>query len=287
MLLRWISAVIGIALFLGLCFWGPVPFTIGVVVLAALGLGELLKTYWAQGLRPNPVLALMGPAGPALLLYISPWMWGFDYYVQRAMLPALCGGLILGLVWEVARAARTGEMRAAQNVGYGLLCGSYVALFGGMAFLRFRPGPVNAGTFPDMDAGAAYLLLTVFCVWATDSFALFVGKAFGKHKLAPKLSPGKTVEGTVGGLIAALLTGALFGWVFFRNPAYGIGIGAVAGVFAQVGDLFESALKREAGIKDFGGIMPGHGGILDRFDSLLFVSPLASLLFCLAGSPVR
>ena len=121
------------------------------------------------------------------------------------------------------------------------------------------------------------MLFVAVCVWMTDTGAYLVGRKWGKHKLAPALSPNKTVEGSLGGLALALLTGALFGLWIHLPLRDGLAVGLIAGVMGQVGDLFESALKREIGIKDFGGIMPGHGGALDRFDSLLFVTPLA---FC-------
>jgi len=278
MLLRWLSAAIGIPLYVGVCLWGVKPFSIGVLALAVLGLIELLRTYWSQGIRANVFLAASG-------LFVAAWMqvliqlYTFRYiYLLEALilLP-----VPLALVWEVVRAARTGKIQVARNLAYGLLCGMYVALFGFLTWLRADIQEVNAGLFPSMERGAALLLLTTFCVWATDSCALFVGRARGRRKLAPKLSPGKTVEGAVGGLVAGLLVGALFGGLLLGNISFGLAVGAMAGVFGQIGDLFESALKREAGVKDFGGLLPGHGGVLDRFDSLLFVGPFVALLFLL------
>ena len=119
------------------------------------------------------------------------------------------------------------------------------------------------------------MLHIAVCVWATDTFAYLVGKAIGKHKLAPSLSPGKTWEGSFGGLIGAILAGMAFSAWIHQPLALGISLGVLAGTVGQIGDLFESALKRERGIKDFGKLLPGHGGVLDRFDSLLFVAPLA------------
>jgi phosphatidate cytidylyltransferase len=277
MLFRWLSAAVGIPLFLGVTLWSREAFAAGVLLLALLALAEMLAAYGEKDLRPNPLLAGAGVALPA-------WAWAFaarsgsSLDVGRVVLPAATLLLLLAFTWEVVVAARTGEMRAGRNVAYGLLCGVMLSLFAGMTWLRMDSAPVAAGLFPRIDSGAAWLLLTVFCVWATDSFALFAGKAFGKRKLAPKLSPGKTVEGALGGLAAALAFGALFGWMFVGSWKVGLAVGAVAGVFGQMGDLFESALKRELEIKDFGALLPGHGGVLDRFDSLLFVAPLVALL---------
>jgi phosphatidate cytidylyltransferase len=115
-------------------------------------------------------------------------------------------------------------------------------------------------------------------VWATDSCAFFVGKAIGKNKLAPKFSPHKTVEGAIGGMCGGILFGAVAGQLLLGNIRGGLIVGLIAGVLGQIGDIFESAIKREIGVKDLGTIMPGHGGVLDRFDSLLFVGPMVALL---------
>ena len=125
-----------------------------------------------------------------------------------------------------------------------------------------------------------YWILTCFLmVWASDSAAYFVGMAIGKHKLAPKISPKKSIEGAVAGLLAPI---AVMFWVryylFFQDSNIGvihvIIIGLIAGIFGQIGDLGESLFKREFEIKDSGKILLGHGGILDRFDSMIFVLPL-------------
>jgi phosphatidate cytidylyltransferase len=126
------------------------------------------------------------------------------------------------------------------------------------------------------------MLFAAMGVWATDTFAYFVGWTVGKTPMAPVLSPGKTVEGAVGGLVGAVIVGLCFGLWIHLPWVHSLVGGVIAGLAGQIGDLFASALKREAGIKDFGRIMPGHGGILDRVDSLLFSIPLAYLYLRLA-----
>jgi phosphatidate cytidylyltransferase len=116
------------------------------------------------------------------------------------------------------------------------------------------------------------VLFTVFAAMGSDSGGYFVGRALGRHKLAPSISPSKTVEGALGGLAGAMLIATICHAVFFGALGGGeaVALGAAIGVLAQFGDLCESALKRAFGAKDSGWIIPGHGGILDRLDSLLF-----------------
>jgi phosphatidate cytidylyltransferase len=127
------------------------------------------------------------------------------------------------------------------------------------------------------------LLLAVVPVWAGDIAGIFVGRAWGRRPLAPQISPNKTVEGAVGNLLACLAAGAALGvWTGF-GPGLGLAAGALGGTFGQAGDLFESSLKRSAGVKDSGNLLPGHGGILDRIDSLLFALPVVAVLLIFAS----
>jgi phosphatidate cytidylyltransferase len=128
--------------------------------------------------------------------------------------------------------------------------------------------------------GRGWVFLVLFAVMACDSAAYFVGVAFGRHKLYPSVSPKKSVEGALGGLVGACLGVWLVAAIFFPTfgPGHIILVGSLIGVVGQVGDLFESLLKRACGVKDSGVIFPGHGGILDRLDSLLFAFPLTYYL---------
>ena len=137
-----------------------------------------------------------------------------------------------------------------------------------------------------VSAGGLLLLLPILLTWASDIGAFFIGRAFGKRKLMPSVSPGKTVAGAIGGLVATIVVGWLYvrflltpttQLAFVRGGL--IAFAALVSVAAQIGDLAESLLKREAGVKDSSHIIPGHGGVLDRFDSLLFVLPVSYVLF--------
>ncbi|MEN9810720.1 MAG: hypothetical protein RLZZ488_2287 [Pseudomonadota bacterium] len=125
------------------------------------------------------------------------------------------------------------------------------------------------------------LYFALACILLGDSGAYFVGRTMGRHKLIPKVSPKKTIEGAIGGLVFSALTGLFFCIYFMKemSPVWGFVTALVVGAAGQVGDLAESALKRTANVKDSGSLLPGHGGMLDRIDSLLFGVPLAHLLF--------
>ena len=140
---------------------------------------------------------------------------------------------------------------------------------------------------------AIYFILLILCfAWGGDTAAYFAGRAFGKHKLAPIVSPHKTVEGAIGGIFGSVLAGVVLTLVYSflsashnvitiqvqpRHYAILVVMGAIASVLGILGDLFASSVKRQVGIKDYGTIFPGHGGILDRFDSVMFIAPFVSI----------
>lgn len=127
-----------------------------------------------------------------------------------------------------------------------------------------------------LDAGRNWVFFALFITWASDTTAFFIGRRFGRHKLAPNISPGKTWEGTIGGIVGAIIMSILF---FTPTPFHlpvvywqAIGLSILVSIFGQLGDLVESLIKRNMGVKDSGKLMPGHGGILDRLDSIIFAS---------------
>jgi phosphatidate cytidylyltransferase len=120
--------------------------------------------------------------------------------------------------------------------------------------------------------GLAWSLLIILATWANDTGAYFVGKRWGKQKLMPEISPNKTIEGSLGGILCGTLLSIIIFFIFpdLGNPLFAVAIGVLITVVGQIGDLIESAWKRSTGVKDSGSLLPGHGGFLDRFDSLLF-----------------
>lgn len=172
---------------------------------------------------------------------------------------------------------------ARRTISFSELSSSFLAAFyvinSFLAILLIRYG----------EHGHLYYLLCFVGPWVTDIFAYFTGYFFGRHKLIPEISPKKTIEGSIGGILFTVLSFLLFGFVvqgeIGEAPNYLLlaALGLLVSVLSQIGDLFASLLKRERGIKDFGNIFPGHGGIMDRFDSVLAVSPLL-LIVCTVDS---
>jgi CDP-diglyceride synthetase len=167
---------------------------------------------------------------------------------------------VAGLLRVVARTQDSSALGAwALSVSIGVYVGALLA-----STIGLREGP----------DGQSWLILVLLSTWACDTLAYLVGRTLGRHKLAPTVSPGKSIEGLIGGIVGAVGVAAVGALLLPQPPLRVLGLGVVVAVGAVLGDLAESAVKRQLGAKDFGHILPGHGGILDRVDSLLFASLL-------------
>ncbi|HEX8842161.1 MAG TPA: phosphatidate cytidylyltransferase, partial [Sphingomicrobium sp.] len=189
--------------------------------------------------------------------------------IAIALIAAVKGGMLFAVfVAAVATAIYYEWMRIVRGWGpVWAVGGFFYALLPALSILWVR----------ERDPHGLVLLIWVFLVtWSTDIGAYFAGRAFGKRKLAPSISPGKTVEGLFGGVVAATVIGAAWGlWTGLGRPL--LVLAPLFALSAQAGDLFESAMKRRAGIKDSGTWLPGHGGVLDRLDGLVPVAVLTAL----------
>lgn len=174
----------------------------------------------------------------------------------------------LALFIEVLRRQMLGESFALANMGVTIAGLAYIVMpWSFMILMRSR------------DYGTLFLFAIFCCTWACDTTAYFVGCKYGKHLLCERVSPGKTWEGAIGGVAAALLCGGFLG-LFFAFPVLPmLLLGLICGISGQIGDLGESLIKREAGVKDTGSLIPGHGGFLDRFDSILINAAIAFVIF--------
>lgn len=263
MVARIISGVIGIPIAIVLIFLsGGLPFTVAVGIIAVLGMMEFFRGAHHAGARPNvPLGVAMGLAVIVMARFAAEGRSLVHFPLVFSLL------LLAMLIRELTRR----NCAPFKNIGATLLGVAYVGLFANMVLLRGLDGWMDVWRWHSEKA--AWLVLFVFMsTWACDTAAYFIGRKYGTRKLVPRLSPGKTVEGSVAGFIGAFIMAAIIGAVIKLPAAHSLILGALIGVFCQVGDLVESSMKREIGIKDFGSILPGHGGALDRFDSLLFTS---------------
>jgi len=168
------------------------------------------------------------------------------------------------------------------SLSFGLLIGLRELFSFGFPVQKFISGSLFGGDeeLATIHAWGGWTVLSLFvAVWICDTAAYFVGSTMGKHKLFERVSPGKTWEGSVAGFLGAVavMVGAREGWLDYLTLTDAVIIGVLVGVFGQVGDLIESRFKRDAGIKDSSAIIPGHGGVYDRFDSLVFIAPFVYL----------
>ncbi len=272
---RVLTALVGIPLFVGiLAVPGGWAFALAGSLVSALGCYELARAYYSvRGELASPVLLLAGSALPIL----TWWM------PTMTLEPYLMGAVAAAFLLALAQVWRRGSLPIAQGLGLGLFGFFYIGwLMSFVVRLRLPSEPTALGALT-LEQGIVWVLWLMAMLWAGDSSAYFVGRAIGQRKLAPALSPAKTIEGSVANLAFCTLIGGLgSGWVGIP-PTIGLIAGAGVGILGQMGDLFESALKRSLGVKDFGSILPGHGGVLDRFDSLLFSAPWVYWLLRLAG----
>ena len=290
-----------------------IPVTIGIIwlggaalaallgIVAALGAWELFRIARAGGTpaldRIGIPLAAMIPlvvhakylgvgratfdsrdslgesAGAVVNVVARVLVWPFTLSLTAAAVVAL--GILAAAIWM--RGVEGKPLAAVAVTVFGVIYTGGMLSYG--YAIRYHPYAVGTA------AGTALLFLPLILTWAQDTGAYAVGRTMGRRKLIPKVSPGKTVEGAIGGILVTVLAC----WLYVRfalvphaqlalSPSGIVVFGIIISVAAQIGDLAESLLKREAGVKDSSRIIPGHGGILDRFDSLLFVLPVAYLL---------
>ncbi|MBO8176562.1 MAG: phosphatidate cytidylyltransferase [Bacillus sp. (in: Bacteria)] len=252
---RIITAVVAAGIFLPIVVYGQFPLVLLIYLIATIGLHELLR------MRKLSIFSIPGAISIFLLwIFLLPkeYIHLLEQFRYSKIEVALMG-VLLFLTYTVISKNRF----TFDDVAYSMLSALYV----GIGFYYFIETRIE---------GLTYIFFALFIIWATDSGAYFVGRAFGKHKLWPEISPKKTVEGSIGGILSALLIAFIFSMFSDWNvPALQLyGTTAILSIFGQIGDLVESALKRHYGVKDSGNLLPGHGGILDRFDSLLFVLPI-------------
>ncbi len=264
MLKRTITAVVAIAIFIPVCVFSKylIVWQLAMTVLSVLSAYEMTKCVGASKhlslLIPAYAVSVLAPM--AVVHVPDLYFWVFALYVGYMIWTFAADVFSRGKIdFEVSAASFTGVFYTSAS----FMCLTLLRGFGSYRYLLVFIGP-----------------------WVSDTFAYLVGRAIGKHKLIPEVSPKKTVEGAVGGVVFAALAFMLYGWIVkrFFAPSLSVNVlmmalsGVVVAVISQIGDLAMSVIKRRYGVKDYGFIFPGHGGVLDRFDSVLLTAPVLVML---------
>ena len=275
MVKRIITSVVALAVFVGILFLPPICFT---VALAAVILFMLYECYSAT--KADLGMKTIGFIS-AVILMLSIYLFKALEWDTFAWATASIGIIFIIALHMITVVAKHGKRNYKDILSNGFLT-MYIVISMGCVWLTKE-------TFD-----TATMLLTFICAWSCDTFAYFTGRFLGKHKLIPHVSPNKTVEGSVGGVVGAMVICIVYllivknvfdtnmlTWsnVVVEGAVYGL----VGGALSQLGDLIASAIKRDTGIKDFGWIFPGHGGFMDRFDSVMFIAPIMYLLPSVIG----
>lgn len=270
MVKRIITSVVALAVFVGILFLPPICFT---VALAAVILFMLYECYSAT--KADVGMKTIGFIS-AVILMLSIYFFKALEWDTFAWATASIGIIFIIALHMITVVAKHGKRNYKDILSNGFLT-MYIVISMGCVWLTKE-------TFD-----TATMLLTFICAWSCDTFAYFTGRFLGKHKLIPHVSPNKTVEGSVGGVVGAMVICIVYllivknvfdtnmlQWsnVVVEGAVYGL----VGGALSQLGDLIASAIKRDTGIKDFGWIFPGHGGFMDRFDSVMFIAPIMYIL---------
>jgi phosphatidate cytidylyltransferase len=258
LLKRVITSVVGLIVFCAALIGGQVPTGLVIALLVLLGLHEYNKAFAKAGYKPLEWISYLSVVVVTLITYDPA---NTDRYLVMVLILTFFAAMTVAMLCDKFRTVDV----AVTVMGILYVTGMFSFI------LRIR-----------LEEAGGYLVWFIFAgAWGADTFAYFIGRWFGRKKIIPRISPGKTVEGSIAGVIGGVVFAVLYGII--SGGSVGIwesaGAGLLAGIVSQLGDWMASAIKRFAGVKDFGKILPGHGGVLDRFDSILFTAPVLYYYF--------
>ena len=266
LIVRTLSGAVLLAIVLGAAYGGTYAYGAFLFLIVVVGMWEFYNIAAATGARPHRTLGLTAGVVFFLTCFVQ-WATPMNDQLGAELLVSgvlyFSALLPLCFIVELFHDSET----PLRNVATTLMGIFYVAY--PISLMLFIPGLIT-GVWT-----AEAFLFYLFIVWGNDVFAYLTGVSIGKHKMAPRISPKKSWEGFVGGIVGALVMGAIGSSVVGGGLVMWLGLAVVVAITSVFGDLVESMFKREANIKDSGNIMPGHGGILDRFDALLISTPFA------------
>lgn len=268
--MRVIVAVVAIPLIVAACYFGGPWFFLFTTALIVLSANEFYNLASSKALHPSAVFGITSAGVLNALVYSAGFAAALDFLIL--IIP-------LALLSELFKTRPDKVSGTFENVGTTLLGIFYIGILGAvLTALRQR---VNLeSVFPDRKDAGLFMIAILATIWICDSAAYFVGRSIGKRKMSKLVSPNKTWEGAIAGFVFAIATAVATKYLImpFLDLELAIGTGIIIGTFGQAGDFVESLFKRDAGAKDSSNLIPGHGGVFDRFDSLLFSAPFIYLL---------
>ncbi len=269
-------AVIGIPIILICAYQGGWWLLIATALITVMALSEYYSATFTRGLRPRVGIGFLGAVSLLAVATFAP-----AEHQPSLMILVLFGAIALSMLTQGGASSYEGATVSSAVTIFGVV---YIGLL--MTFF-IRLCHINLPEAMGMPAGlwaqrTGALLLVILPVWLLDSFAFAIGSAWGRRPLTPILSPRKTIEGAVAGFLGCVGTTLLVGWWLQLPWQHSLALGILLGIFAQLGDLAKSTIKRDLNLDDFGNIFGPHGGVLDRFDGLLFAMPVAYFYLWLA-----
>jgi phosphatidate cytidylyltransferase len=275
-------AIVGIPLAIGLIYIGGYFFSLAIIIIAILGIGEYLKISEQKSTNIQKFSTYFLAIS---ILLLFAFVFKPDLVAFYLLIILITGFLLIYTIQlfkgvQGAVFAVSSVINIVVYLGFGF--SSFIIIRNFNKYLLYWRDVFGQNSFfytsefAESAIWGLFLLFIFLSIWTCDSAAYFIGKSFGKHKLHPEVSPKKSWEGAIAGLVGAIIAFTLLNYFFISQiPLYFSVIGGLLiGTTGQIGDLAESQLKRDAGIKDSSNLLPGHGGILDRFDSAVFVFPV-------------
>ncbi|OPJ57125.1 phosphatidate cytidylyltransferase [Alkalithermobacter paradoxus] len=247
MFIRILSSVILLPLLFYILINGGVPLYLGVFIVSIIALKEFYSAFRLKEINP---INILGYITSTVFFLFFVFRIDINYVYSMITVLFFCSSILL--IWK-----------------------KYTIIDMGVTFLGiiYIPYFLSHIVFIKEFIGHNFIWVVFIIAWMTDTFAYFSGYFFGKHKLIPQVSPKKTIEGSIGGIVGSILSCIVFAYIVDVSILHITIIGFLGSILAQLGDLFASSIKRFIKIKDYGKLIPGHGGILDRFDSILFTAP--------------